>query len=51
MFFREQIKKKAITFSYDDGVMQDVRLSSLMKKHGVKATFNINSYKYKNMSA
>ena len=40
-------KKKAITFSYDDGVMQDVRLSSLMKKHGVKATFNINSYMYK----
>lgn len=40
--------QKAMTFSYDDGVMQDVRLSALMKKHGVKATFNINSYMYKN---
>ena len=29
MFFREQIKKKAITFSYDDGVVQDIRLIEL----------------------
>lgn len=39
--------RKAMTFSYDDGVMQDVRLSQLMKKHGVKATFNINSHMYR----
>ena len=44
-------KSKAMTFSYDDGVMQDIRLSSLMKKHGVKATFNINSFVYKNTDA
>lgn len=36
-------KKKAITFSYDDGVTQDVRLAALLHKYGLKATFNINS--------
>lgn len=34
---------KAITFSYDDGVMQDIRLAELFRKYGIKATFNINS--------
>ncbi|MBQ3562295.1 MAG: polysaccharide deacetylase family protein [Clostridia bacterium] len=43
--------KKAMTFSYDDGVMQDVRLSQLMKKHGVKATFNVNSHMYRKTDA
>lgn len=43
--------QKAMTFSYDDGVMQDVRLSSLMKKHGVKATFNVNSFVYQKNDA
>ena len=43
MFFREQIKKKAITFSYDDGVVQDIRLIELLNKYGLKCTFNINS--------
>lgn len=36
-------KQKAVTFSYDDGVSQDVRLSELFLKYGMKATFNINS--------
>lgn len=36
-------KKKAITFSYDDGVTQDVRLIDLFDKYGLKCTFNINS--------
>ena len=36
-------KKKAITFSYDDGVTQDARLVALFNKYGLKATFNINS--------
>ena len=36
-------KMKAITFSYDDGVMQDIRLAELFRKYGIKATFNINS--------
>jgi len=40
MFFG---KNKAITFSYDDGVTQDIRLAALFAKYGLKATFNINS--------
>lgn len=35
--------KKAITFSYDDGVTQDRRLVEILNKYGLKATFNINS--------
>lgn len=35
--------KKAITFSYDDGVTQDVQMIELMNKYGIKATFNLNS--------
>jgi peptidoglycan/xylan/chitin deacetylase (PgdA/CDA1 family) len=36
-------KKKAITFSYDDGVTQDIRLTELFNKYGLKCTFNLNS--------
>ena len=36
-------KKKALTFSYDDGVEQDIRLTGLMDQYGIKGTFNINS--------
>jgi len=36
-------KRKAMTLSYDDGVVQDIRLSEIMKKYGLKGTFNINS--------
>ena len=36
-------KNKALTFSYDDGVTQDIRLASLFHKYGMKATFNLNS--------
>ena len=35
--------KKALTFSYDDGVMQDLKLISLFRLYGLKATFNLNS--------
>lgn len=38
-----QGKKKAVTFSYDDGVTQDRRLVKLLDTYGLKATFNINS--------
>lgn len=38
-----QGKRKAITFSYDDGVTQDIRLAALFHKYGMKATFNLNS--------
>lgn len=36
-------KKKAVTFSYDDGVTQDLRLIEIFDKYGLKATFNLNS--------
>lgn len=35
-------KPKAVTFSYDDGVVQDKRLAELFDKYGLKATFNLN---------
>ena len=41
-------KTKAMTFSYDDGVPADRRLIELMKKYGIKATFNVNTIHYKN---
>ncbi|MBQ6067219.1 MAG: polysaccharide deacetylase [Clostridia bacterium] len=36
-------KTKAVTFSYDDGVAQDLRLAALTERYGIKCTFNINS--------
>ncbi|MBE6585933.1 MAG: polysaccharide deacetylase [Ruminococcaceae bacterium] len=35
-------KKKALTFSYDDGVEQDICLMELFNKYGLKGTFNLN---------
>ena len=43
MRFRDQEKLKAVTFSYDDGVTQDVRLIELLNKYNLKCTFNLNS--------
>ena len=43
MYFKKQEKKKAITFSYDDGTTQDIRLIELLNKYGLKCTFNLNS--------
>lgn len=37
-------KKKAVTLSYDDGVMQDKRFINIINKYGFKATFNVNSF-------
>ena len=34
---------KSVTFSYDDGVTQDIRLVKLLNKYGLKGTFNLNS--------
>ena len=34
---------KYVTFSYDDGVRQDIRLTEMFRKYGLKATFNLNS--------
>lgn len=35
--------KKYVTFSFDDGLEQDKKLTALMKKYGLKGTFNLNS--------
>ena len=34
--------KKAVTFSYDDGVTPDLRLLEIFNKYGIKCTFNLN---------
>ncbi len=39
-------KIKALTLSYDDGVVFDRRLIEIMKAHGLKGTFNINSGRF-----
>ena len=36
-------KRKALTFSYDDGVLQDKRIIEIFNKYNLKATFNLNS--------
>lgn len=43
MSFGPEGKNKAITFSYDDGTTQDIRMIDLMNQYGLKGTFNINS--------
>ena len=34
--------KRIVTFSFDDGSQNDVRLISLFDKYGLKATFHLN---------
>ena len=34
---------KALTFSYDDGVDQDIKFIEILDKNGLKCTFNLNS--------
>lgn len=36
-------KLKALSFSYDDGAIQDARLVELFNKYNLRATFNLNS--------
>ena len=43
MRFRDQNKMKAVTFSFDDGVTQDIRFIELLKQYNLKCTFNLNS--------
>ena len=38
-----QGKMKAVTLSYDDGILQDIRLIEMLDKYGLKCTFNLNS--------
>ena len=35
--------RKALTFSFDDGNVDDIRLIEILNKYGLKATFNLNS--------
>ncbi len=39
-------RPKALTFSYDDGVVADRRLVKIVTDHGLKGTFNINSGRF-----
>ena len=36
-------KAKALTLSYDDGVVQDEHLIQILDRYGIKCTFNLNS--------
>jgi len=36
-------KSKALTLSYDDGVVQDIKLVNIMNKYGLKGTFNLSA--------
>jgi peptidoglycan/xylan/chitin deacetylase (PgdA/CDA1 family) len=36
-------KTKCLTMSYDDGVIQDRRLTGIFNRHGIKGTFHLNS--------
>jgi len=36
-------KSKALTLSYDDGTLSDLKLMEILKKYNIKATFNLNS--------
>ena len=37
-------KTKAVTFSYDDNGMSDIRMREVFDKYGLKGTFNVMSY-------
>ena len=39
-------RSKALTFSYDDGVKQDIRLIEILNKYNMKGTFNLNGGLY-----
>lgn len=42
MLFKDG-RRKALTFSYDDGTIHDRKLVALMNQYGMKGTFNLNS--------
>jgi len=35
-------KRKALTFTFDDGTIEDVRLIEIFRKNGMRGTFNLN---------
>ncbi len=36
-------KAKAVTFSYDDNVKDNIRMAEALDRHGIKCTFNLNA--------
>ena len=38
-------RAKVLTFSYDDGFLNDIRLVELLNKHNMKGTFNVSAGK------
>ncbi len=42
-----EFRRKAVTLSYDDGVLVDKKLMQIIDKYGLKCTFNINSEAFK----
>ncbi len=40
-------RPKAVTLSYDDGTVEDVRFMQILDKYGLKCTFNLNSGLYR----
>lgn len=40
-------KKRIVTFSFDDGYINDERLISIFNKYGVKGTFHLNGINYR----
>ena len=41
-------KRRAITMSYDDGMVYDFKLIEIFNKYGIKGTFHLNGYRYLN---
>ena len=39
-------KKKALTLSFDDGILQDIRTIEILDKYGLKGTFNLNGGRF-----
>lgn len=39
----KKLYRKAITFSYDDGIEQDLPLLQILRDYGLKGTFNLNT--------
>ena len=35
-------RAKAVTLSYDDGILEDIHMSDIISKYGIKCTFNMN---------
>ena len=46
-------KFKALTFSFDDGVVQDRKLIDIFNRNGLKGTFNLNTglWRFRELSA